>query len=96
MTVLAFQLYIGFVLLQEAFMKSIQNTTDHDISIVSLKSAVFRLEERIENMTVIQAQGKVFIIRGGETILRRLGDTDLMRREPLYTTSEGIVPEPER
>ena len=49
-------------------MKSIQNTTDHDISIASLKSAVDRLEERIENMTVIQTQGKVFIIRGGKTI----------------------------
>ena len=49
-------------------MKSIQNTTDHDISIASLKSAVDRLEERIENMTVIQAQGKSFIIRGGEMI----------------------------
>jgi PHP family Zn ribbon phosphoesterase len=65
MMVLAFQLYIGFVLLQGAFMKSIQNTTDHDIAIASLKSAVDRLEERIENMTVIQTQGKVFIIRGG-------------------------------
>jgi uncharacterized protein YaaN involved in tellurite resistance len=49
-------------------MKSIQNTTDPAISIESLKSAVDRLEERIENMTVIQTQGKVFIIRGGETI----------------------------
>jgi hypothetical protein len=49
-------------------MKSIQNTTDPAISIASLKSAVDRLEERIENMTVIQTQGKVFIIRGGETI----------------------------
>ena len=55
MMVLAFQLYIGFVLLQGSFMKSIQNTTDHDISIASLKSAVDRLEERIENMTAIQA-----------------------------------------
>ena len=45
-------------------MKSIRNGTDHDISIASLKSAVDRLEERIENMTVIQAQGKSFIIRG--------------------------------
>jgi hypothetical protein len=26
------------------------------------------LEERIENMTVIQAQGKAFIIREGETM----------------------------
>ena len=49
-------------------MKSIQNTTDPAISIASLKSAVDRLEERIENMTVIQTQGKVFIIREGETI----------------------------
>jgi len=49
-------------------MKSIQNTTNHDISIASLKSAVDRLEERIENITVIQTQGKDFIIRGGETI----------------------------
>ena len=49
-------------------MKSIQNTTDHDISIASLKSAVDRLEERIENMTVIQAQGKAVIIREGKTI----------------------------
>ena len=49
-------------------MKSIQNTTDPAISIASLKSAVDRLEERIENMTVIQTQGKVFIIRRGETI----------------------------
>ena len=46
-------------------MKSIQNTTDDDISITSLKSAVDRLEERIENMNVIQTQGKVFLIRGG-------------------------------
>ena len=68
MMVLAFQLYVGFVLLQGAFMKSIQNTTDHAFSIASLKSAVDRLEERIENMTVIQAQGKSFIIRGGEMI----------------------------
>jgi hypothetical protein len=60
MMALAFQLYMGFVLLQEAFMKSIQNATDHDISIASLKSAVDRLEERIENMTVIQTQGNVF------------------------------------
>jgi hypothetical protein len=50
MMALAFQLYMGFVLLQEAFMKSIQNATDHDISIASLKSAVDRLEERIENI----------------------------------------------
>ena len=49
-------------------MKSIQNTTDHDISIASLKSAVDRLEERIENMTVIQTRGKSFIIKGEETI----------------------------
>ena len=48
-------------------MKSIQNTTDPAISIASLKSALDRLEERIENMTVIKTQGKVFIIRGGET-----------------------------
>ena len=78
MMVFAFQLFIGFVLFQGAFMKSIQNTTDDDIFITSLKSAVDRLEERIENMTVIQAQGKVFIIREGEIILRRLGDADLM------------------
>ena len=64
MMALVFQLYIGFVLLQGTFMKSIRNGTDHDISIASLKSAVDRLEERIENMTVIQAQGKSFIIRG--------------------------------
>jgi hypothetical protein len=68
MMAFAFQLYIGFLLLQGASMKSIQNTTDPAISIASLKSAVDRLEERIENMTVIQTQGKVFIIRGGETI----------------------------
>jgi len=68
MVAFAFQLYIGCILLQGAFMKSIQNTTNHDISIASLKSAVGRLEERIENMTVIQTQGKDFIIRGGETI----------------------------
>jgi hypothetical protein len=68
MMALALQLYMGFVLLHGAFMKSIQNTTDHDISIASLKSAVDRLEERNENMTVIQTQGKAFIIRGGETI----------------------------
>ena len=68
MMVLAFHLYIGFVLLQGAFMKSIRNTTDPAISIAALKSAVDRLEERIENMTVIQTQGKVFIIRVGETI----------------------------
>ena len=49
-------------------MKSIQNTTDDDIFITSLKSAVDRLEERSKNMTVIQTQGKVFIIRGGDTI----------------------------
>ena len=68
MMAFAFQLYIGFVLLQEASMKSIQNTTDPAISIASLKYAVDRLEKRIENMTVIQTQGKIFIIRGGETI----------------------------
>ena len=68
MMVFAFQLFIGFVLFQGAFMKSIQNTTDDDISITSLKSAVDRLEEQIKNMTVIQTQGKVFIIRGGDTI----------------------------
>jgi hypothetical protein len=66
MMALAFQLYMGFVLLQEAFMKSIQNATDHDISIASLKSAVDRLEERIENMTVIQTQGNVFLIIRGQ------------------------------
>jgi hypothetical protein len=33
MMALAFQLYMGFVLLQGTFMKSIQNATDHDISI---------------------------------------------------------------
>jgi hypothetical protein len=54
MMVFAFQLFIGFVLFQGAFMKSIQNATGHDISIASLKYAVDRLEERIENMTVIQ------------------------------------------
>jgi hypothetical protein len=54
MMTFAFQLYLGFVLLQGAFMKSIQNTTDHAFSIASLKSAVDRLEERIENMSVIQ------------------------------------------
>jgi hypothetical protein len=48
MMTLAFQLYVGFVLLQGAFMKSIKNTTGHDISIASLKSAVDRLEERIK------------------------------------------------
>ena len=47
-------------------MKSIQNATDHDISIASLKSAFERLEERIENMTVILTKGKAFKIRGGE------------------------------
>ena len=66
MMALAFQLYMGFALLQEAFMKSIQNATDHDISIASLKSAVDRLEERIENMTVIQTQGNVFLIIRGQ------------------------------
>jgi hypothetical protein len=45
MMAFALQLYVGFVLLQGAFMKSIQNTTDHDISIASLKSAVDRLRE---------------------------------------------------
>ena len=75
-------------------MKSIQNTTDHDISIASLKSAVYRLEERIENMIVIQTQGKVFIIRGGRQ-LGRPCDTELMGREPLCTTSEDINLEPE-
>jgi hypothetical protein len=68
MMAFALQLYMGFVLLQGAFMKSIQNTTDYDISIASLKSAVDRLEERIENMTVIQTRGKSFIIKGEETI----------------------------
>ena len=68
MMAFALQLYMGFVLLQGAFMKSIQNTTDHDSSIASLKSAVDRLEERIENMTVIQTRGKSFIIKGEETI----------------------------
>jgi hypothetical protein len=68
MIAFALQVYVGFVLLQGGSMKSIRNSTDHDISIASLKSAVDRLEERIENMTVIQAQGKAFIIREGETI----------------------------
>lgn len=68
MMALAFQLYIGFVLLHGAFMKSIQKTTDHDISIASLKSAVDRLEERIENLTAIQTKGKAIIMRGDETI----------------------------
>jgi hypothetical protein len=94
MMVLAFQLYIGFVLFQGSFMKSIQNTTDHDISIASLKSAVDRLEERIENMTAIQTQGKIFIIRGGRQ-LGRPCDTELMGREPLCTSSEVINTEPE-
>jgi len=94
MMALAFQLYIGFVLLQGAFMKSIQNTTDHDISIASLKSAVDRLEERIENMTVIQTQGKVLIIRRGRQ-LGKPGDTELMGRGLLCTTSEDIDPDPE-
>jgi hypothetical protein len=67
MMAFAFQLYIGFLLLQGASMKSIQKTTDPAISIASLKYALDRLEERIENMTVIKTQGKVFIIRGGET-----------------------------
>ena len=67
MMVFVFQLFIGFALFQGAFMKSIQNAADHDISIASLKSAVDHLEEWIENMTVIQTQGKSFIIRGGET-----------------------------
>jgi hypothetical protein len=44
MMVFAFQLFIGFVLFQGAFMKSIQNTTDDDISITSLKSAVDRFQ----------------------------------------------------
>ena len=66
MMALAFQLYMGFVLLQGASMKSIQNATDHDISIASLKSAVDRLEERIENMTVIQTQGNAFLIIRGQ------------------------------
>ena len=60
MLAFALQVYIGFVLLQGASMKSIRNSTDHDISIASLKSTVDRLDERIENMTVIQTQDKVF------------------------------------
>ena len=68
MIAFALQVYVGFVLLQGASMKSIRNSTDHDISIASLKSAVDRLEERIENISVIQAQGKAFIIREWETI----------------------------
>jgi hypothetical protein len=68
MIAFALQVYVGFVLLQGGSMKPIRNSTDHDISIASLNSAVDRLEERIENMTVIQAQGKAFIIREGETI----------------------------
>ena len=68
MMAFALHVYAGFVLLHGAFMKSIRNSTDHDISIASLKSAVDRLEERIENMTVIQAQGKAVIIREGKTI----------------------------
>ena len=68
MMAFALHVYDGFVLLQGAFMKSIRNSTDHDISIASLKYAVDRLEERIENMTVIQAQGKAVIIREGKTI----------------------------
>ena len=68
MIAFALQMYVGFFLLQRASMKSIRNSTDHDISIASLKSAVDRLEERIENMTDIQAQGKTFIIREWETI----------------------------
>lgn len=63
MMALAFQLYIGFVLLHGAFMKSIQNTTYHDISIASLKSAVDRLEERIENLTAIQTKGQTPVYR---------------------------------
>jgi uncharacterized protein YaaN involved in tellurite resistance len=73
----AFQIYIGFLLLQGASMKSIQKTTDPAISIASLKSALDRLEERIENMTVIQTQGKVYMNRGGKQ-LERPGDTELM------------------
>ena len=94
MMTFAFQLYMGFVLLQGASMKSIQNTTNHDISIASLKSAVDRLEKRIENMTVIQAQGKSFIIRGGGNWGGRPGDSELMGREQLCTTSEDTVSEP--
>jgi hypothetical protein len=60
-----------------------------------LKSAVDRLEERIENMTVIQAQGKSFIIRGGGNWGGRPGDIELMGREQLCTTSEDTVSEPE-
>ena len=68
MPAFALQVYVGFALLQGASMKSIRNSTDHDISIALLKSAVDRLEERIENISVIQAQGKAFIIREWETI----------------------------
>ena len=68
MMAFALHVYVGVALLQGASMKSIRNSTNHDISIASLKSAVDRLEERIESMTVIQAQGKAFIIREGETI----------------------------
>ena len=60
MLAFALQVYIGFVLFQGASMKSIQNSTDHDISIASLKSTVDHLNERIESMTVIQTQGKIF------------------------------------
>ena len=63
MLAFALQVYVGFALLQAASMKSIRNSRNHDISIASLKSAVDRLEERIENMTVIQTRGKSFIIK---------------------------------
>jgi hypothetical protein len=90
MMVLAFQLYIGFVLFQGSFMKSIQNTTDHDISIASLKSDVDRLEERMENMTAIQTQGKIFIIRGGRQ-LGRPCDTELIRTNPIYNWKASTI-----
>jgi hypothetical protein len=46
MMVFVFQLFIGFAQFQGAFMKYIQNATDHDISIASLKSAVDHLEDK--------------------------------------------------
>ena len=92
MMALAFQLYMGFVLLQGTFMKSIQNATDHDISIASLKSAVDRLEERIENMTVIQTQGQTNVHRPISFFVR-LSQTTTLNKHSIVKFDEVSVNE---
>ena len=88
----AFQLYIGFLLLQGTSMKSIQNTTDPAISIASLKSAVDRLEERIENMTVIQTQGQTNVYRP-ISFFARLSATITLNKNSIVKFDEVSVNE---